>query len=387
MDDIIYLDHHATTPTDPRVVDAMLPYFTQAYGNPASVDHAYGQAAAKAVEKAREQLASLISSRPEEVIFTSGATESDNLALRGVMAKAGAGSHLITTQVEHKAVLETCEALEAQGHEVTYLGVDAQARIDLRELKAAIRDDTALISVMAANNEVGTIYPLAEIGAIAKEHGVLFHTDAAQAVGHVPIDVQEMGIDLMSMSAHKMYGPKGVGALYVRRRAPRVELVPTQTGGGHERGLRSGTHNVPAIVGMGIAAELARVRMASDAQHVAALRNRLQELLAEAYPKSVLIGPAPDEARLPHNLLLSFPPLEARALLRLLAKHVAVSAGSACQADTVEKSHVLEAMRIPDEVAFGSLRFGLGRSNTLEEVVQTASAVATAVARIRAVTA
>lgn len=363
----IYLDHQSTTPVDPRVVEAMIPYFSEFYGNAASVDHQYGAEASTAVKHAREQISSIISSRPDEIIFTSGATEADNLALLGVMdSYKSKGSHIITCATEHKAVLDTCAYLENHGCEITYLPVDNLGMIDLDELEQSIRPDTVLISLMAANNETGVLHPLTEIGKLAREHDVLFHTDAAQAVGHIPIDVQEMYIDLLSMSGHKIYGPKGIGALYVRRISPRVKLAEQIHGGGHERGMRSGTLNVPAIVGMGKALEIAKKEMKKESKRLQALRDMLLMGLVEVVEGLEINGHP--TIRLPHNLNVYLPGIESRYLLLKLKHDVAISTGAACTTAQVEPSHVIKAMGFPDERAHRSVRFGLGRKNMREEI-------------------
>ena len=366
----IYMDHHATTPVEPRVLAAMLPYFSEIFGNAASKDHEFGYQASHAVEQGRTQVAALINARPDEIIFTSGATESDNLALFGVAERyADTGDHIITCVTEHKAILDAAKHLEAQGKRVTYLRVNQYGQIDLDELRAAITPQTVLISIMAANNEIGTLAPLAEIGRIAREHGVLFHTDATQAAGSIPLDVQKMQIDLLSLSAHKMYGPKGIGALYVRRSNPRVRLAPLLYGGGHERGMRSGTLNVPGIVGFGVAAEIARREMKEQAaqlhawteQFFAGLQQRITGIALNGHPTK----------RLPHNLNIYIPGVESRAFIAGL-KDLAVATGSACTSASVEPSHVIMALGFGEERAHGSLRFGLGRSN---DVAQTEQAI------------
>ena len=355
----IYMDYHATTPVDPRVVEAMLPYFTQQFGNAASRNHAFGWEAEEAVENARKQVAELIGASAKEIIFTSGATESNNLAIKGVAEMyREKGNHIITCVTEHKAVIDTCKRLEKQGARVTYLPVQKDGRISLDELRAAITDKTILITIMTANNEIGVLQPIAEIGAIAKEKGILFHTDAVQAVGKVPVDVNELKVDLLSLSAHKMYGPKGVGALYVRRRNPRVLLSEQISGGGHERGMRSGTLNVPGIVGLGKAAELARNEMAA--------RRRATERAARAPEREAAqesrraLRQRLDGARLPHNLNISFAYVEGESLLMGI-KDVAVSSGSACTSASLEPCYVLKALGVGDDLAHSSIRFGLGR--------------------------
>jgi cysteine desulfurase len=361
------MDHHATTPVDIRVLEAMLPYFNQVFGNAASIDHEYGAEAARAVEVARQQTARMINAQPEEIIFTSGATESDNLAILGVAQRyAARGTHIITCSTEHKAVLDTCRYLETLGWEITYLSVDDQGMLDPNDVRRAIRPTTALISIMVANNEIGVIAPIAEIGRIAHEHEVLFHTDGAQAVGHIPIDVEAMGIDILSMSAHKIYGPKGVGALYVRRMRPHVRLIEQMHGGGHERGMRSGTLNVPGIVGLGKALEIAGREMKAESTRLRSLRDRLWAGLQAELPRVELNGHP--SSRLTHNLNVAIPGIEARSLLVQLKHDVALSAGSACTTATVEPSHVILAMGHGRERAMQSLRFGLGRENTQGDV-------------------
>ena len=362
----VYLDYNATTPCDERVVEAMLPFFTKHFGNAASRSHPYGWEAEEGVEYAREQLAKLVGAEPKEIIFTSGATEADNLALKGVFQMyPGKGNHIITVNTEHKAVLDTCRRLEAEGGEVTYLNVKPDGIIDLEELEASIRPTTILIAVMYANNETGTIQPVKEIGAIAKKHGVLFFTDATQAVGKIPVNVLEDEIDLMAFSAHKMYGPKGVGALYVRRKNPRVKITPQIDGGGHEKGLRSGTLNVPAIVGFGKAAELALNEMKTESKRLGALRDKFESEVLK------LDGTAINGStvkRLPHVSNISFGYVDGNALMIGLNKNIAVSSGSACTSASPEPSHVLKALGLDDEPAHSSLRFSLGRNTTGEEI-------------------
>ncbi|HWG41458.1 MAG TPA: IscS subfamily cysteine desulfurase [Gemmataceae bacterium] len=362
----IYLDNNATTRTDPRVVEAMLPYFTEHYGNAASLTHVFGQEAEEAVEHAREQVASLIGVHPRDLVFTSGATESNNLALKGVAAMyRPKGDHFITVATEHKAVLDPIRRLGREGFQVTILPVDAHGRVTVEQVAQALTPRTILVSVMAANNEIGTLQPIRAIGRLCKERGVLFHTDAAQAAGKVPLDVEDMGIDLLSLSAHKMYGPKGVGALYVRRRDPRVRLEPQMEGGGQERGLRSGTANVPAIVGFGAACELCGQEMSTEAARLTKLRERLRRGIQEQL-RDVTLNGHPVE-RLPGNLNLSFAFIKGEALLMAL-RDVAVSSGSACTTASLEPSYVLTALGLDDELAHGSIRFGLGRFNTEEEM-------------------
>ncbi len=363
----IYLDNQATTRCDPRVVEAMLPYLTETFGNAASRNHSFGWAAEEAVEVAREEVAALIGASPKEIVWTSGATESNNLAIKGAAKYyEGRGKHIITVMTEHKAVLDSCHALERDGWEVTYLGVQTDGRISLDELKAAIRPDTTLVSVMFANNEIGVIQPIAEIGAICKEHKLVFHCDAVQALGKVPVDVAELGIDLLSMSAHKMYGPKGVGALYVRRGRPRIRLQPIIDGGGHERGMRSGTLAVHQIVGMGKAALYAREDVETGKiDEVRRLRDKLWAGLQENLDELVINGSW--EHRLPNNLNVSFSYVEGEALMMAI-KDIAVSSGSACTSASLEPSYVLRAMGVDVELAHSSIRFGIGRFTTEEEI-------------------
>jgi cysteine desulfurase len=375
------MDYHATTPVDPRVVEAMTPYFSQQFGNAASRNHPFGWEAEEAVEKARKQVADLIGASPKEIVFTSGATESDNLAIKGVAEMyREKGHHIITCVTEHKAVIDTCKRLEKQGYRVTYLPVQKDGLIRLSDLRAAITDKTILITIMTANNEIGVVQPIAEIGAIAKEKGLLFHTDAVQAVGKIPFAVNDLKVDLASVSAHKMYGPKGVGALYVRRRNPRVLLAPLIDGGGHERGMRSGTLNVPGIVGFGKAAELCRLEMAGDAVRLGALRDRLNEKLHEGLDEIYINGSV--EHRLPHNLNISFAYVEGESLLMGI-NDVAVSSGSACTSASLEPSYVLKALGAGDDLAHSSIRFGLGRWTTEEEVDYVATKLISVVTRLR----
>jgi cysteine desulfurase len=377
----IYMDYHATTPVDPRVLDAMTPYFTQHFGNAASRNHAFGWEAEEAVETARKQVADLIGANPKEVIFTSGATESNNLAIKGVAEMyREKGNHIITCVTEHKAVIDTCKKLEKQGARVTYLPVQKDGRINLDELRAAITDKTILITIMTANNEIGVLQPIAEIGAIAKEKGILFHTDAVQAAGKVPFDVAAMKADLVSMSAHKMYGPKGVGALYVRRRNPRVLLAEQISGGGHERGMRSGTLNVPGIAGMGKAAAIAKVEMAAEGERLKKLVARLNEGLHKGLDELYINGST--EHRLPHNLNISFAYVEGESLLMGI-NDVAVSSGSACTSASLEPSYVLKALGAGDDLAHSSIRFGLGRWTTEEEVDYVIDKLTNVVRRLR----
>jgi cysteine desulfurase len=361
----IFMDYHSTTPVDPRVLQAMLPYFTTHFGNAASRNHAYGWTAEKAVDDAREQIGQLIGASGKEIVFTSGATESNNLALKGAAHfYKDRGNHIITTQIEHKSVLDTCKRLELEGFEVTYLPVESDGRLRPEAVRAAMTDRTILVSVMLANNEIGTIQPLKEIGALVKEKGALFHTDAVQGIGKIPFDVSDVQADLVSLTAHKLYGPKGVGALYVRRK-PRVRLEAQMDGGGHERGLRSGTLNVPGIVGFAKACELAQKEMATESARIASLRDRLESSLMKALPHVFRNGSA--EHRLPGNANLSFAYVEGEGLLMAL-KDVAVSSGSACTSASLEPSYVLRALGIGEELAHTSIRFGLGRFTTDEEV-------------------
>jgi cysteine desulfurase len=377
----IYMDYHATTPVDPRVLEAMTPYFTQVFGNAASRNHPFGWEAEEAVEKARKQVADLIGANAKEVIFTSGATESNNLAIKGVAEMyREKGNHIITCVTEHKAVIDTCKKLEKQGYRVTYLPVQKDGRISLDDLRAAISDKTILITIMTANNEIGVVQPVAEIGAIAKEKGIIFHTDAVQAAGKVPFSVNELKVDLASISAHKMYGPKGVGALYVRRRNPRVLLSEQINGGGHERGMRSGTLNVPGIVGLGKAAELCKAEMVADAARLGQLRDYLNEQLHKNLDELYINGSM--EHRLPHNLNISFAYVEGESLLMGI-NDVAVSSGSACTSASLEPSYVLKALGAGDDLAHSSIRFGLGRWTTKEEVDYVIAKLTNVVQRLR----
>jgi len=378
----VYMDHHATTPVDPRVLKAMLPYFTDSFGNAASIDHEYGAAARQAVEEAREKIARIINARADEIIFTSGATESDNLAILGAAEQySDRGNHIITCVTEHKAVLDTCRYLERKGCQVTYLPVDQQGLVDPDEVRRAIMPNTVLISIMAANNEIGVLAPVAEIGGIAREHEILFHSDATQAVGHVPIDIEAMNIDLLSMSAHKVYGPKGVGALYVRRGHPRVRVTEQIHGGGHERGMRSGTLNVPGIVGFGKALEIARREMEAEGQRLQSLRDRLWAEL-QARLDHVELNGHPTR-RLHHNLSIAIPGIESRSLLVQLKHDVALSTGSACTTAKVEPSHVILALGYGEKRAHWSVRFGLGRENTETDVDFVVERLTMAVQRLR----
>jgi cysteine desulfurase len=378
----VYMDNHATTRTDPRVVEVMLPFFTDRYGNPAS-PHRFGRDSREAVEEARGRVAALLGARPREIIFTSGATESNNLALKGVAAAhRHKGNHLVTVVTEHKAVLDPCRRLEREGFRVTYLPVGRDGRVSAAQVAEALTDQTVLVSVMAANNEIGTLQPLADIGRLCKERGVLFHTDAAQAAGKVPLDVEALGIDLLSLSAHKMYGPKGVGALYVRGRGPRVLLEAQIDGGGHEHGLRSGTLPVPLLVGLGLACELCGQEMGAEAERLTGLREKLRQGL-QGQLEEVTLNGHPTE-RLPGNLNLSFAFVDAMALLVGLERVVAVSSGSACTSAQPEPSHVLRAIGVTEELARGSLRFGLGRFTTAEDVEYVVAEVVRVVRHLRA---
>ncbi|MHC4064467.1 MAG: IscS subfamily cysteine desulfurase [Planctomycetota bacterium] len=378
----VYLDNAATTPIDPRVLDAMLPFFRENFGNAASRSHRFGWIAEEAVDEARRQVAELIGAGPKEVIWTSGATESDNIAVKGVARMyQDQGRHIITQGTEHKAVGDPCHYLEQNGYRVTYLEVDGGGRIDLDELQAAICDDTILVSIMFANNEIGTIQPIAEIGRICKDKGVVFHTDAVQAFGKVAIDVEEMGIDLMSISGHKIYGPKGVGALYVRRKRPRVRCEAVLHGGGHERGMRSGTLNVPGIVGLGAAADIARREMSEESIRLAELRDRLWEGLDSQLDHIVRNGDR--EHCLPNILNVSFNYVEGESLM-MAFNTIAVSSGSACTSASLEPSYVLKALGVGDELAHSSIRFSLGRFTTQRDVDYAVGEVVSAVTRLRA---
>lgn len=377
----IYLDHNATTPCDPRVVEAMMPYFTKYFGNAASRNHPFGWQAEEAVDYAREQVAKLIGADPKEIIFTSGATESDNLAIKGVFDMyASKGNHIITCVTEHKAVLDTCKHLEKQGAEITYLPVKPDGRIDLNELESSIKANTILIAIMYANNETGTLQPVKEISAIARKHGVLFFTDAVQSVGKIPVNVLSDGIDLMAFTGHKMYGPKGVGALYVRRKNPRVKVTAQMDGGGHERGMRSGTLNVPGIVGFGKACELAMQEMESDAKRLSLLRDKLEKALLEL-EEAYVNGSS--EHRLPHVTNISFKYVEGEGLMMGFNKSIALSSGSACTSASLEPSYVLKALGLGDDLAHSSLRFGLGRFTTEEQIDYTINAVRNTVLKLR----
>ncbi len=377
----IYMDNHATTPVDPRVLEAMLPFFTEKFGNAASRNHAFGWEAEKAVDNARKQIADLIGAAPKEIIFTSGATESNNLAIKGVAEMyAEKGNHIITSATEHKAVLDTCKRLEKQGCRVTYLPVQRDGRIDLQMLEEAITDKTILITIMYANNEIGVLQPIAEIGRIAKRRKVLFHCDGVQAVGKVPVNVIADNIDLLSLSGHKIYGPKGVGALYVRRKNPRVQIAAQMDGGGHERGMRSGTLNVPGIVGLGKACEICGQEMPEESKRLAYLRDKLKDGILAQLDEVFINGSL--EHRLPHNLNLSFAYVEGESLLMGI-NDVAVSSGSACTSATLEPSYVLKALGVGDDLAHTSIRFGLGRFNTEEEVDYVIRRVVEVVRKLR----
>jgi len=378
----IYMDNHATTPLDRRVLDAVMPYFSDKFGNAASRNHSFGWAAEEGVDKARNQIAALINAKSKEIIFTSGATESDNLAIKGVVEfYKDKGNHVITCVTEHKAVLDSCKALERAGKaSVTYVRVDKDGLVDPDDIRKAITDKTVLITVMYANNEIGTIHPIAAIGKIAKEKGVIFHCDATQGVGKVPVDVEACGIDLLSLSAHKIYGPKGIGALYVRSKAPRVRLTPMIDGGGHERGMRSGTLNVPGIVGLGAACEIAGQEMPSETARLIDLRDKLQADIFERLD-DVYVNGHPTQ-RLPGNLNISFAYVEGESLLMGI-NDIAVSSGSACTSATLEPSYVIRALGTDEELAHSSIRFGLGRFNTEEEVDYVADRVVKEVKRLR----
>ena len=377
----IYMDNHSTTSCDPRVVDAMLPFFTEKFGNSASRNHSFGWEAEEAVDQARRRIAKLIHADAKEIVFTSGATESDNLALKGVVEMyKEKGDHVITSSTEHRAVIDAAKSLEKKGVRVTYLPVDKTGMINPDDVRAAITDKTILISIMLASNEIGTIHPIQEIGKIAKEKGVLFHCDATQGVGKIPVNASEMGIDLMSFTSHKIYGPKGIGALYVRRKAPRVRLVPMIDGGGHERGMRSGTLPVPLIAGFGKAVELCEQEMPTESVRIQGLRDRLQAGITDAL-EAVYLNGHPTE-RLPGNLNLSFAYVEGEALL-MGVKEIALSSGSACTSATLEPSYVLRALGVGSDLAHSSIRFGLGRFSTPEEVEYTIDRMIKAVNHLR----
>jgi cysteine desulfurase len=377
----IYLDNHATTPVDPRVLQTMLPYFTETFGNAASRNHEFGWQAEEGVENARAAIAKLVGATPKEIIFTSGATESNNLAIKGAAEMyREKGNHIITESTEHKAVLDTCKRLEKYGYEVTYLPVQKDGRIDLDDLRKAITAKTILISIMYANNEIGAVQPIAEIGAIAKEKGVFFHVDGVQAAGKIPVDVNKDNIDLLSLTAHKLYGPKGVGALYVRRRNPRVQLSPIIDGGGHERGMRSGTLNVPGIVGFGKACEICQNEMPEESVRLRGLRDRLKDGLMSQLDELYINGSM--TYRLPHNLNISFAFVEGESMLMGI-NDVAVSSGSACTSATLEPSYVLKALGVGEDLAHTSIRFGIGRFNTQEEIDYVIGRVVETVRRLR----
>ena len=377
----IYMDNHATTQMDPRVFEAMKPFFLETFGNAASRNHSFGWEAEEGVERSRKQIAELIGATPKEIVFTSGATESNNLALKGVAEMySERGNHIITQATEHKAVLDTCKRLEKQGIRVTYLPVQANGLVDLNQLRDAITDKTILISIMYANNEIGVVQPMAEIGKIAKEKGILFHSDAVQAVGKIPVNVIADGIDILSLTAHKLYGPKGVGALYVRRRSPRVQITAQMDGGGHERGMRSGTLNVPGIVGLGYACELARKEMPEESKRMSFLRDKLKDRLTRDLDEVYINGTM--EHHLPNNLNISFAYVEGESLLMGI-NDIAVSSGSACTSATLEPSYVLKALGAGDDIAHSSIRFGLGRFNTEEEVDYVGDKVVDVVQKLR----
>ncbi len=377
----VYMDYHATTPVDPEVLQIMLPYFTDEFGNAASRNHPYGWAAEAAVEKGREQVAALIGASSKEIVFTSGATESDNMAILGVAEMyEEKGKHIITTKIEHKAILDPCKYLEKKGWQVTYLDVDKTGRVDLEQLKGAIRPDTILVSIIFANNEIGTIQDIEAIGKLCKEKKILFHTDAVQAIGKVKVDVEQMGIDLLSVSAHKMYGPKGIGALYVRRRNPRVRVAPVLHGGGHERGMRSGTLNVPGIVGLGAAAEKCSRVWEEESGRIKKLRDRMWDSFRKELDEIHLNGHPVH--RLPNNLNISFAFVEGESMMMAI-KNVAVSSGSACTSASLEPSYVLRALGVGEELAHSSIRFGLGRFTTEKEVEYVTHEVVGAVKRLR----
>lgn len=369
----VYLDYNATTPCDPRVAQAMTPYFTKIFGNAASRDHSFGWQSEEAVEYAREHVAKLIGAEPKEIIFTSGATEADNLAIKGVFEMyAGKGNHIITSCIEHKAVLDTCLHLEKKGAEVTYLKVNEKGLIDLKELEAAIKPTTILIALMYANNEIGNVMPVKDISVIAKKNGVIFFTDATQAVGKIPVDINQDGIDLLALSAHKFYGPKGIGALFIRRKNPRVKLTAQMDGGGHERGNRSGTLNVPGIVGLGKAAEICKKEQNEDAKRIGKLRDKLEQGLLKIEGTSLN---GDNNQRLPNVTNIAFRDIESDGLIMAINKNIAVSSGAACSSATPEPSHVLKALGLEDELANSSIRFSPGRFTTEEEVDYVVSEV------------
>jgi cysteine desulfurase len=379
----IFMDSHSTTPVDPRVMEAMIPYFTEKFGHPGSRNHSFGWEAESAVDKAREQVAKLIGARdPKEIIFTSGGTESINLAIKGVTEMyREKGNHIVTTAIEQRAGIDVCKRLERQGYQVTYVPVKTDGLVDPEEIRKAITDKTILISVMFANNEIGTIQPIAEIGKLAKEKGIIFHTDATQAVGKVPVDVEAMGIDLLSCTAHMIYGPKGVGGLYVRRKSPRVRIAPMMDGGGHERGMRSGTVPVPLTVGFGEAARISKEVMSEEEVRLKALRDKLQDKILSSLDEVYLNGHP--EKRLPHNLNISFAYVEGESVLMGLNKEVAISSGSACTSATLEPSYVIAALGVGSELAHSSIRFGLHRFSTEEEVDYVGDRTIEVVTRLR----
>jgi cysteine desulfurase len=379
----IFMDSQSTTPVDPRVLEEMIPYFTEKFGHPASRNHPFGWEAEGGVDKAREQIAKLIGARdPKEVVFTSGGTEAINLALKGVAEMyREKGNHIVTTTIEQRATLDVCKRLERQGFEVTYVPVGREGLVDVEAVRAALTDKTILVSVMLANNEIGTIQPVAELGKLAKEKGIIFHTDATQAVGKIPVDVEAMGIDLLSATAHMLYGPKGVGALYVRRKNPRVRLAPMVDGGGHERGMRSGTVPVPLVVGFGKAAEICREVMGEESKRLAALRDRLQEQIVSKVDEAYVNG-HPDR-RLPHNLNISFAYVEGESVLMGLNREAALASGSACTSATLEPSYVISALGVDSELAHSSIRFGLHRFSTEEEVDFVAQKTIEVIHRLR----
>lgn len=377
----VYLDNNATTPCDPRVVETMLPYFTEIFGNASSRNHSYGWAAEAAIDLAREQVAALIGADPKEIIFTSGATEGDNLALKGVFEMyADKGNHIITTEIEHKAILDTCKHLEKLGASVTYLKVNSEGLPDLKELEAAITPKTILVAIMYANNEIGVINPIREISALAKKNGVLMMSDITQAAGKVPVDVNRDGIDLATFSAHKLYGPKGVGALYIRRKSPRVKVIAQMDGGGHERGMRSGTLNVTGIVGFGKACEISLQEMEAEGKRLSILRNKLEAALLQLEESYVNGSTA---SRLPHVSNISFKYVEGDALMMGFNKSIALSSGSACTSASPEPSYVLKGLGLGDDLAHSSLRFGLGRFTTEEEIDYTIQTVTDTVNKLR----
>ena len=379
----IFMDSQSTTPVDPRVLETMIPYFTEKFGHPASRNHPFGWEAEGGVDVARDQIAKLIGARdPKEIVFTSGGTEAINLALKGVAEMyREKGNHIVTTTIEQRATLDVCKRLERQGVEVTYVPVGRDGLVDVEAVRAALTDKTILISIMFANNEIGTIQPVAEIGKLAKEKGIIFHTDATQAVGKIPVDVEAMGIDLLSATAHMLYGPKGVGALYVRRKNPRVRIAPMVDGGGHERGMRSGTVPVPLVVGFGKAAEISREVMAEESKRLAALRDRLQEQIVSKVDEAYVNGHP--ERRLPHNLNISFAYVEGESVLMGLNKEAALASGSACTSATLEPSYVISALGVDSELAHSSIRFGLHRFSTEEEVDFVARKTVEVILRLR----